>query len=306
VTVVLVALGSALAYAVASVLQQQAAAAQPPERSLRPAIVMALARQPLWLAGIGASAVGLLLQLLALDHGSLTVVQPVLVCGLIFALPINAVGVQKRRLTRKEWLSASAVTAGLALFLVSAGPGGGRPDASGGVWLLVVAVFAGTLALVVGAARALHGPGRALVLACGAGAANALSAAFTKSVAHEASAAFHSGVAHLVATLASSWTPYALVASLAVVIVLVQSAFQAGPISWSLPALTALNPVAAVTIGVTVLHEKVQLGLAAGAGELCGLMLAAAGVLALGTSPAFATRPFRGPLPAAAPASPPA
>ena len=66
VTVVLVALSAALAYAIASVLQQRAAALQPAEKSLRPALVLALARRPLWLCGITASAVGLLLQLLAL------------------------------------------------------------------------------------------------------------------------------------------------------------------------------------------------------------------------------------------------
>jgi drug/metabolite transporter (DMT)-like permease len=304
--VVLIALGAAFAYAVASVLQQRAAAAQPPERSLRPSLLLALARQPLWLAGIGASGVGLVLQLLALDRGSLTVVQPLLVCGLIFALPINAVAVQRRGLTRREWGAAFAVTAGVALFVASAGPGGGRPDASPLAWAVVVSIFAGILLVAVAAARAVAGPSRALVLACGAGAANALSAAFTKSVAHDAATAYRAGLAHMVAQLLGSWTVYALAASLVIVILLVQSAFQAGPIAWSLPALTAVNPVAAVLIGVTILHEHVGLGIGALAGELAGLVAATGGVLALGTSTAFSTAALRGPRRAAAPASPPA
>lgn len=305
-TVVLIALAAALAYAVASVLQQQAAAAQPPDRSLRPALVLALARQPLWLAGIAASGAGLVLQLMALDRGSLTVVQPLLVCGLIFALPMNAIGVQRRRLTGREWAAAMAVTAGIALFVTSAGPGGGRPDASPLGWAVVVAVVTGLLALSAGAGRAVSGPSRALVLACGAGVANALSAGFTKSVAHGTAGALRAGPLHLAAMLGGRWSVYALAISLVVVVLFVQSAFQAGPISWSLPALTAMNPVAAVLIGMTILHERVDLGLAACTGELAGLVVAAAGVLALGTSPAFAGVAFSPATPAAAPASPPA
>jgi drug/metabolite transporter (DMT)-like permease len=305
VIVVLVALASALAYAVASVLQQRAAAAQPSERSLRLALVLSLARQPLWLIGMVASGVGLLLQLMALDRGSLTVVQPLLVCGLIFALPINAIGVQRRGLTRREWLAAAAVTAGIALFVASAGPGGGKPDASPLGWAVVVGVVTAILVLAAVVARSVGGPTRALVLAAAAGAANALSAAFTKSVAHGAAAAMGGGLLHVAAVLAARWSVYALAVSLVVVVVFVQSAYQAGPISWSLPALTAVNPVAAVLIGVTVLHEHMRLGLAACAGELVGLVVAAGGVLALGTSTALSV-PFSAPRPAAAPASPPA
>jgi drug/metabolite transporter (DMT)-like permease len=305
VIVVLVALASALAYAVASVLQQRAAAAQPSERSLRLALVLSLARQPLWLIGMVASGVGLLLQLMALDRGSLTVVQPLLVCGLIFALPINAIGVQRRGLTRREWLAAAAVTAGIALFVASAGPGGGKPDASPLGWAVVVGVVTAILVLAAVVARSVGGPTRALVLAAAAGAANALSAAFTKSVAHGAAAAMGGGLLHVAAVLAARWSVYALAVSLVVVVVFVQSAYQAGPISWSLPALTAVNPVAAVLIGVTVLHEHMRLGLAACAGELVGLVVAAGGVLALGTSTTLSV-PFSAPRPAAAPASPPA
>lgn len=304
---VLIALAAALAYAVASVLQQRAAAAQPAHRSLRPALLLALARQPLWLAGIAASGLGLLLQLLALDHGSLTVVQPLLVCGLIFALPINALAVQRRPLTPREWGAALAVTAGLAGFLASAGPGGGRPDATPLAWWVVTGVVAAALAVSVAVARALPPSGRALVLACGAGAANALSAAFTKSLAHEAASLAAGGPAHLLAGILSGWVLYALGASLLTVIVFVQSAFQAGPIGWSLPALTAVNPLAAVLIGVTALHERVDLGALACAGEAAGLALAAWGVVALGSSPAFAAAAaLREPRRAAAPASPPA
>jgi drug/metabolite transporter (DMT)-like permease len=46
-------------------------------------------RQPLWVAAVGANIVGFALQVVALSFGSLAVVQPLLVCDLIFAVLIS-------------------------------------------------------------------------------------------------------------------------------------------------------------------------------------------------------------------------
>ena len=51
-------------------------------------ILLDLVRQPLWLAAIGANIVGFALQVVALALGSLAVVQPLLVCDLVFAVLI--------------------------------------------------------------------------------------------------------------------------------------------------------------------------------------------------------------------------
>jgi drug/metabolite transporter (DMT)-like permease len=306
VPVALVALCSALAYAVASVLQQRAAARQPTSLSLRPSLVLALARQPLWLAGLAASAAGLLLQLAALARGSLTVVQPVLVCGLIFAMTVSAVVVQRRRLSGREWTASFSVTAGVVLFLVDAGPGGGRASAPATTWLAVSSGVAATAVLAALLARRRVGAGRAVPLAGAAGVANALSAAFAKSLAHGAGPALREGPLHAISYLARSWQSYALVACLAVVLVLVQSAFQAGPITWSLPAITAFNPLAAGLIGVSVLGEHVRTAPGALAGEAAGLLLALGGVVVLAGSSAFGGGRVRATTQVAAQASRPA
>ena len=57
-------------------------------RALSPRIVVDLVRQPLWLAAIGANVVGFALQVVALDFGSLALVQPILACDLMFAVLI--------------------------------------------------------------------------------------------------------------------------------------------------------------------------------------------------------------------------
>ena len=104
-------------YAAASVLQQHSASAQPAERSMRLGLLTRLVRNPVWLLGIGADVAGFVLQFIALSTGTLVLVQPLLVVGLLFALPIGA-KVDGTRMGWREWSSAVAVCAGLAVFQV--------------------------------------------------------------------------------------------------------------------------------------------------------------------------------------------
>jgi drug/metabolite transporter (DMT)-like permease len=282
--VVLASLAAALAYALAAVLQQHAAVEQPHEDNLRPRLLLRLARRPLWLAGIAASAMGLLLQLLALSRGALVVVQPILVLGLVFALAINALVLHRRRLAPSEAIAALTVCTGLVLFLETADPRQGRASAGAGDWLLVLAGTLAAMAVLLGPSLVTRGPVRAALQATAGGVANGLSAAFTKGLASRAEHAAAQGLGALAWVLLSSWQTYALATSLVVVMLLVQSAFQSGPIRWSLPALTAANPVASVAIGAGVLGERLRPGALAGAGEVGGLLLVVAGVLALSSS----------------------
>src|SRR5207244_5289960 len=132
---VLAALGSALLYALASVLQQRAAGQAPAERSLRLRLLVGLFARPMWVIGILADGAGFVLQFVALDHGSLVLVQPLLVSGLLFALPFGA-ALTHRSLTPSEWLGSAATVAGLAVFLVVAAPGPGHDKASHLAWLI--------------------------------------------------------------------------------------------------------------------------------------------------------------------------
>ncbi len=239
--VILLSLAAAFAFAVACVLQQHAAAAQPAEHNLRPSLVLRLLRRPLWLFGIAASGVGTLFQLLALWHGSLVEVQPLLVCGLLFALPINAVWMHNRRPTTKELTAAATVCVGLVLFLLTTDPRSGRGTGSPGGW----AIALGVLFVVVGSLIALalksKGAWRAALLASAAGVINGLSAAFTKGIARTLAASWKNGMGAVVEHALSNWELYTFVATLLLAVLLVQSAFQTGPIRWSLPAITAAN-----------------------------------------------------------------
>lgn len=244
---VVAALGAALAYAVASVLQHQAASAEPVEFSMRPALLLRLVARPKWLAGVAADISGFGLQFLALSYGALVVVQPVMASGLLFALPLGTF-VYHRRMTATEWKGAVEVVVGVSVFLVVASPAEGKPDASQAGWVLLLATTLGLSALFALAASRVPRR-RAMLLAAATGTLYGLTAALTKTTGH----LFGEGVAHAF----THWQPYALLVVGITSLLVGQSAFQAGALSSSLPVLAVFDPVASIVIGALVFDEAI-------------------------------------------------
>jgi len=285
VPVILVSLAAALAFSLAVVLQQHAAFAEPAEHNLRPTLVLRLLRRPLWLAGIAASLVGTFLQLIALWRGSLVTVQPLLVCGLLFALPINAVWMHRRRPGARELLAAVTVCLGLVILLVAADPQRGNGTGTAPGWAIALGSLTVAVAMLVGCALMSHSAAwRAGLLAVAGGLLNGLSAAFIKGVARHMEGSWHRGLGTVVLHTLSNWELYAFGATLLLGVLLIQSAFQTGPIRWSLPALTAANPIASVLLGATLLGEHIRSGVLPAVGAAGGLVLVVAGIMALSSS----------------------
>src|SRR5579872_3216963 len=130
---VVLSLASAASYGLAAVLQHRAAVREAPDLSMRAGLLVRLAHRPIWLIGNALDGVGYLFQFLALRRGSLSLVEPLLVLSLVFALPVAA-WLERRRVSALELVSTGLVAAGLALFLGVARPGLGHPDASGQAW----------------------------------------------------------------------------------------------------------------------------------------------------------------------------
>jgi drug/metabolite transporter (DMT)-like permease len=279
--VVAFALLSALLYAVASVAQQRAASDAPADQSLRLGLLVHLVRRPVWVAGIVADVAAFACQFAALRRGSLVVVQPLLVCGLLFALPLGA-ALTHQRFTRAEWLGTAAVVAGLSLFLVVSGPARGRAETTGLAWAVIVLLTVlPTAALVLAALdRRRSAAMRAGLLAAAAGVVYGLTAALTKTSAH----LLDRGLGHVL----TAWQPYALAAAGLAGMVLAQSAFQAGPLAASLPVLTVADPVVSIVIGAAAFHEGLHASAGAVAAEAAGLALIVAGVVVLARSPLVA------------------
>jgi drug/metabolite transporter (DMT)-like permease len=288
-----VSLAAAMAFAFAGVFQQHAAAAEAPEHNLRLSLLWRLVRRPLWLAGIAASVVGTALQLAALSRGSLVTVQPVLVCGLLFALAINAIWLRRRLPGALEIIAAVSVCFGLVLLLVAADPQRGRGTGTPLGWAVALATLGMAVAVLVASAVASRSLRvRAGLLAVAGGLINGLSAAFIKGVARGMSPAWQrGGAAGVLARTFSNWELYAFGGTLLLGVLLVQSAFQSGPIRWSLPALTAANPVASVVLGATLLGEHIRSGPLPVLGVAVGLGMVVTGIMALSSSSLFGDAP---------------
>jgi drug/metabolite transporter (DMT)-like permease len=270
---VVFALGASLLYALASVLQHRAAIAEPQEHSMRLGLLTRLVRKPLWLVGIACDGLAFVLQFIALGHGSLVLVQPLLVCGLLFALPLGA-WLAGTRMTTRDWHGAIALVAGLSLFLLVASPGVGHAEVSNRSWLMLFVFCGGAAAALVLAAQGRSSRHRAALLAGAAAMTYGITAALTKASAHLLGSG---GVAELV----TSWEAYALLGFGLLGMLLAQSAFQAGPLDASLPVLTVVDPIVSIFIGAFAFGEGITNGVVATPLEVVGLAVVTIGVVLL-------------------------
>ena len=130
---VLLAVLAAVFLAIGIVVRQRATMDVPQEHGVSSVMFLTLLRRPLWWGGTAAAVAGFVFQALALAKGSLLLVQPILVSGLLFALPLSA-RLAHRRVTRGEWLWAMVLTAALAVFVLLAKTRPGDYEASLALW----------------------------------------------------------------------------------------------------------------------------------------------------------------------------
>ena len=267
-----VALTAAGLFGVASALQHEQAAAVEVSRS--PGLLVVLARRPRWLAGIAADVVAVVLQAVALGLGTVALVQPLLVAGLPVAVALSAL-LEGRRLLPRELAGVLLCTAGLALLGPATASTSAGQDPSR--WLSTVvgagiAVAVGALLLL--ARRAPRWAPGALGVAAGLviGAGSVL-------------LAVAAGRADDLPALARTVAPYAAVVVGLVGLLLAQSAFQTGALGAPLAALSVSEPVVAVVLAVTLLHERLPASTTARAELVVGAALAIAGVAVLCREP---------------------
>jgi drug/metabolite transporter (DMT)-like permease len=272
-------LGAAF-FALSSVLEQQAAREEPDHRSLRLKLLVVLAQRRRWLLGMAAGVAGFAMQFIALRRGSLALVTPIFVTSLVMALVGSAL-VHHQRLSRREWLANAQILFGIALFIAIAQPGPGHPRGSTTGWILLAAVSTSAVVALVALSRGSP-QRRSLAL----GAATGIVFGTTVAVTERASHRLGISLRHVL----GDWSPYVLIVAAVGGLLLNQSAFQAGDLKWSLPAITVLEPIVAILIGRTLFHEHIATGALHVTGEILGLVLMTVGVLALARSPALPAR----------------
>lgn len=276
VTAITAALAAACSFATAAILQQEAARTIEASESLRLRLLADLLRRPRWVAGVSMLVIGFVLQAVALGHGPVALVQPIVATELAFAIPMATLR-RRHRPRWRDWGGIALVLGGVSAFLVAASPAPGTAQAALGEWLATLLPVGAVALGAVALARPSRGPRRASLLGAAAGLSFALLAVLTKSVVHQlgqsAAAAF------------SSWQIYLVLAIGISALVISQSAYQAGPLALSMPAIATVEPVVAVVIGDTLFNEQARLGGLALAVEAAAALAALAGLLVLATSP---------------------
>lgn len=237
--------------------------------------VRAVGRNPAWLLAMGVEAAGLSLHAVALHLGTLVLVQPLLVSTIVFALAVRR-RMDHRGVGGPEIRWALVLTAGLGLFLVMANPPGSpnaQPDRWPAVGLSLGCATAVVVMVLVG--RSVTPRARAVLLGAAAGVTFAGAAALIKTTGDIATS-------HGIAAMFSSWPFWATLAVGGIGMVLSQVALQSGPLSASLPAAQAVNPLLSVLLGVVVYDEPLRHGVVPLSAQVAGLLacVAATAVLA--------------------------
>jgi drug/metabolite transporter (DMT)-like permease len=261
------------------VLQQNAAQGEPDSRFLSLRLIADLLRQPRWLVGIGCMVGGQVLAAWSIGNLSLAFVEPLLTTNLVFAL-VLAVPIAKATLKFWEIFGAVVLCTGVALLSAarSAQPIGLSFGSIDHWW--TAAVIAGIAFACVHTGRRHPGRLRAMLTGTAAGLVFGIQDALTRQTLEILSS---NGVGAMFTT----WAPYALVGAGATGIWLMQSAFSAGPLTWSLPAIAAGEPVVGILLGVLVFGDRVQVSPGELALQAGGIVALIAGVILVGRAPAL-------------------
>lgn len=240
---------AAMLLGVGFVLQQRAAAKLPCSY-LHLRLIAELLRQRIWLGGIAVMIVGQGLSAWGLGHLSLTVSEPLLATNLIFAL-LLAAPISGEVPRRTELVGAVLLCSGVAALSASRSVRA-LSESFGSVshWP-AAAIIAGVAAALAIAGRSGPRKLRATLTGAGGGLLLGIADALTRR-----SVEILDG--HGIAALATTWSGYAVIGTAAVGLWLVQSAFSAGPLHASLPAITAAEPLAGMTLGVLVFGDIVH------------------------------------------------
>ena len=261
------------------VLQQNAAQREPESRFLSLRLMTDLLRTPRWLAGIACMVLGQVLAAWSIGHLELSFVEPLLTTNLLFAL-ILTVPISRARLRFWEVFGALVLCTGVSLLsaLRSAKPIG-LSVGSVSHWFVAAAIAAIAFAAVQ-AGRKRQSRTRAMLTGLGAGLVFGIQDALTRQTLQILQS---NGISALFTT----WAPYALLGAGVTGIWLMQSAFNAGPLQVSLPAISAGEPLVGILLGVLVFGDRIQVTPGALAIQAGGIAALVVGVILVGRAPAL-------------------
>ena len=262
---------SALAFALGSVLQQRGTL-QTTAVEGDPRFLAEIIRKPIWLVGGSLQVCGWVLQAAALNQGSLALVQSLCALSLVFALPLGA-RFSGQKVGRRSIIGACIALVGIIGFVVIGQPQGGTTLPETGAWLTAGLVIAALMVLLAWLAHSRRGAVAAALFATAAGLGFAFQAAVTK--------LFVTQIGYGLGAILSSWTTYALIISALAGFGLQQSALKTGFLAPAMAACNAATLAMSVFLGVIIFQELISQGQERLLPALISLALAIIGVLLL-------------------------
>jgi hypothetical protein len=238
----LAALGNAL-----NVITQHFASVSDGGKSTGWRFVRYLVKNPLWLSGWIALAAAFVFQALALHAGQMSVVQPLLVTELVFALLLRRFWIHQP-IRAVTWSAAVATCVGLAVFLGTSEPQGGRVFPASHAWISASAATVGAAVVLTLLGSRGTPARRAALLACATAIMWALVATFIKTMTDTLS---QFGVGGMF----GHWPVYALAAAGAATEILEQATLHVGPLSVSQPFLVIVDPIVSIVLSVWIFDE---------------------------------------------------
>ena len=243
------ALVAAFLFALAATLQQKGALDLPTISLADPKSLVRLAGQKMWLLGTLALLTGYLFQAGALDRGRLSIIQPLLVTTVVFALPLGYF-LTRQHVGRREVIGALVIIVGLGVFVYFGDPAGGNENAPNSEWAIAIGLLSvlSVLLLVFGSGGSLSM--KAAVYGTVAGILFGLSSSLTKPTLdylHES-----------VGTMLSHWESYALAVAGVLGFVLQQVSLGTGRLAPSVATVSVANPVVGILIGILLLDERLS------------------------------------------------
>jgi drug/metabolite transporter (DMT)-like permease len=213
-----------------------------------PGSFLRLARQTWWLLGSLALLGGYACQAVALDHGKLAVIQPLLVTTIVFALPLGYF-LTDQIVNRAEIAAAALVVVGLAVFTVVGDAATGSDNAPGWEWTIAIVVLgAASGALLVVGGRGSVSRKAGSYGAC-AGVLYGLSASLWKPSGAILDADGLGG-------MLSSWEFWVFAVAGILAFLVQQVSLATGRLAPSVAMTSVVNPLVCIAVGTLLLEER--------------------------------------------------
>lgn len=242
------ALLSAATFAISTSVQHEAAETAPESARGALGLVSHLLRRPSWLIGQLVAIVGFTLHALALHYGPIALVQPIVISGIVLAVPARA-AISRRLPSARELRAVSLTALGLAAFLVASSPTAGvhahigvRPV------LLTGAGAASALGAGLVARLSVRPVRRAFFLGVASGVLFGMVAGLLKLALQE----FADGGVSRALTI---WPTWVMVVAGAAGVLTNQLAYRLARLSASMPVLNIVDGLVALAFGYLVFEE---------------------------------------------------